>query len=198
MGITALVTASTIVIPVDVFSTAQWNPRICPEAVHGNAARVMVLKDLDTVSIFMVFKYNRWRAENLSDESAIRVSNSAIIAVYPLHTGSCCLHVVFACGFSVVIPPLSSTMLDICATNVLLALLVWIFACYVAVTRFSAVQKLIAFGLHCVLRQCTALSSNVKPSYRVTSSPSGAVYTPGCHTFSMPMAHLTHSAMTTQ
>lgn len=65
-------------------------------------------------------------------------------------------------------------MLEISTTNVLLVLAVWVFAFYIAVKRLSAVQRLLAFSLHRVLRRYAAVDSNGKPSCHVTSTTSGA------------------------
>lgn len=68
-------------------------------------------------------------------------------------------------------------MLEISTTNVLLVLAVWVFAFYIAVKRLSAVQRLLAFSLHHVLRRYAAVDSNGKPSCHVTSTTTGTIRT---------------------
>ena len=68
-------------------------------------------------------------------------------------------------------------MLEISTTNVLLVLAVWVFAFYIAVKRLSAVQRLLAFSLHHILRRYAAVDSNGKPSCQVTSTTSGTIPT---------------------
>lgn len=63
-------------------------------------------------------------------------------------------------------------MFELNAVHALLVLAAWFAACYLAITRFSAIQRLLAFSLHRGLLRCGGLGQDGKPC-RVIPTSSG-------------------------
>ena len=70
------------------------------------------------------------------------------------------------------VPPI---MLELTVTNGLLAVAAWFVTCYVAITRFSAIQRLLALSIQRGLRRIAAVGEDGNPAYRVIPTKSGAL-----------------------
>ncbi len=64
-------------------------------------------------------------------------------------------------------------MMEFNAVNALLAIAAWLAACFIAVTQFQAVQRLLAWALQCNLRRIAAAGDGGKHSYKVTATSTG-------------------------